>query len=154
METTLFYLVYTSRAKKLLKDAELIALLEQSRTNNNLLGLTGMLLYMETNFIEGFEGRFIQLLEGNETNVRLIYDRILRDERNQGVLLLRSGETQSRSFPGWTMGFKSGRASNHESIPGFFELDETLLTEDGVNNAIHSLTLLKSFYEINSNFDF
>ena len=52
----MFYLIYVSSAIKLMHDDELLLLLEKARENNSRLGITGMLLYKEGNFMQMLEG--------------------------------------------------------------------------------------------------
>ena len=49
-------LVYVSAARKLFDEAELSALLTQCRANNARLGVTGVLLYADGNFMQALEG--------------------------------------------------------------------------------------------------
>ncbi|HTK17967.1 MAG TPA: BLUF domain-containing protein, partial [Mucilaginibacter sp.] len=60
---SIFYLIYISTATKLMPDEELYFLLEQSRRDNEQYDITGMLLYMQSRFLNKLEGRFMQLLE-------------------------------------------------------------------------------------------
>lgn len=94
----IFQLVYQSTATRQLMEGELLELLEQSRANNARLQISGMLLY--------HGGHFLQLLEGNEKEVRDRYAIIARDERHKWVSLVMTGPNATRDFPDWTMGFR------------------------------------------------
>jgi hypothetical protein len=48
-------LVYASSAKQLFSEEDLTALLQQSRDNNTRLGLSGLLLYKDGNFMQVLE---------------------------------------------------------------------------------------------------
>jgi hypothetical protein len=144
-----FYLIYISKATELMAQHQLMCILEQSRRNNTANDITGMLIYMESRFINKLEGRFMQLLEGDESDVRMIYDRILVDERNDQILLLNTGYYESRSFPGWSMGFRAMNEGTHQNSPGFFELDDQFLLHDLLQRPLLPLGYLKSFYKIN-----
>ena len=143
-----FYLIYISTATKLMPEQELQNLLEQSRRNNEQYGITGMLLYMQSRFLNKLEGRFMQLLEGRERDVRKIYDRILQDERHHHVMLLTDGYEQKRSFADWSMGFKAIDENAASEVSGYFQLKEDFLKR-AVNKPSH-LNFLRSFYQINS----
>lgn len=141
---TSYYLVYTSLAKTLMSSAALLELLEQSQTENEQLAITGMLIYMETRFLDRFEGRFIQLIEGEKTAIIQLYEKINRDPRHQQLLLLASGEQKARNFPGWSMSFISEPIEKH----GYREPDMALFevapfTVDG------PACFLKEFYQYN-----
>jgi len=153
MTAPIYYLIYTSQAKKLMRDSELLDLLSQSRLNNSRYQLTGMLLYMEGRFISKTEGRFIQLLEGDERNVRYIYDRICKDDRNHGIMMLDSGTCTERAFPGWTMGFKSLSADQYKADPDYFQLDQHALLHKLSETKHDRLRLLRSFYTVNTEMD-
>ena len=68
------YLIYISTAVKLMTDAELISILADSRDNNKLKNITGMLLYGD--------GTFIQVLEGGKKDITDTYHKI---EKASGI---------------------------------------------------------------------
>lgn len=92
----LHHLIYQSSAVTPLNSPELGRLLEQSRHNNQLANITGVLLY------DG--SRFMQVLEGAEAAVHTIFGRIKVDCRHTGVQVLADGPIAHRQFPGWSMG--------------------------------------------------
>ena len=100
----MYFLIYRSEANNLMNDEALKLLLTQSRERNNTLGITGMLVY--------YDNKFIQLLEGNEKQVKFVYDSICKDNRHKQVTTLKQGTAKKRLFPGWTMSFRT--ASNEE----------------------------------------
>lgn len=144
---SIFYLIYISTATDLMPEQALHILLEQSRRNNEQYGITGMLLYMQSRFLNKLEGRFMQLLEGRERDVRKIYDRILQDERHHHVMLLTDGYEQKRSFADWSMGFKTIDENAANEVSGYFQLEEGFLKRAA--NAPSHLNFLRSFYQIN-----
>jgi hypothetical protein len=73
-------------------------LLDQCATANKAVGVTGMLLYKD--------GNFIQVLEGKQQSVRGVYAKIGRDPRHRGMIALLHGEIADRQFPNWSMGFR------------------------------------------------
>ncbi len=73
-------------------------LLDECTTANKATNVTGMLLYKD--------GNFIQVLEGEEQNVRSLYAKIGRDLRHRGLIALLQGEIAERQFPNWSMGFR------------------------------------------------
>jgi hypothetical protein len=70
--------------------------LEQSRKNNPLQGITGMLCF--TNDI------FVQVIEGGRDEVCELYNTIVRDDRHRDVRILIYEEISERRFGSWTMG--------------------------------------------------
>jgi hypothetical protein len=118
-----FQLIYRSTATRHLHSHELIALLDRSRDNNLRLGLTGMLLYRE--------GEFMQLLEGDEETVRRRFDIISRDRRHKWVSLVMTGAAAERDFAEWTMGFCDFEAPDHPAAwSSFLETEGALLPRD------------------------
>ncbi|RYG34720.1 BLUF domain-containing protein [bacterium] len=117
----LFETIYVSAAKRLFADAELSTLLDQSRTNNERDGITGMLLYSD--------GVFLQILEGPESPVRAALSRIMEDKRHRGIILLTEEATPERSFDNWTMGFARASQKDLLALKGsndFFASGKTL----------------------------
>ncbi|MFN3237826.1 MAG: BLUF domain-containing protein [Pseudomonadales bacterium] len=112
----MFSLTYASSATRPYSEAELAEILRVSRANNARLGVTGLLLY--------HDGNVMQVLEGEEKNVRQIYDKILRDERHAGCLLLLEEEIEERAFPDWHMGLRTINDSELRSLEGFSEAME------------------------------
>lgn len=78
-------------------DNELLSLLQEARKENERLGITGMLLYQE--------GNFMQMLEGDKKTVLDLYEKIKKDDRHNGVLTMLTGDIDERNFEDWTMGF-------------------------------------------------
>lgn len=95
----LIALTYMSASNHAFTPAELSTLLERSRTNNARVGLTGMLLYKSSNFM--------QVIEGESDAVETLYARIAADSRHRNVLRISSGAIRARSFATWSMGFQN-----------------------------------------------
>ena len=111
-----FYsLVYASSAVRPFSEAELKNLLQVARTNNERLGVSGILLYSD--------GNFLQVLEGEESVVESLFSRIMQDVRHEGGLRLLTREDTQRNFEGWSMGFKRLHPEEAcEALPGFNDL--------------------------------
>lgn len=107
----MFYLIYSSYAATPLTDQELTDLLTLSRQRNRFRSITGVLFY--------FEGKFIQLLEGNETDIKLLYAGIYNDPRHENISLHKEGLLTQRNFPDWTMAFKPISADDVDGVSGF-----------------------------------
>ena len=78
-------------------DRELADILRVARVNNAARGITGALLL--------YDGWFAQVLEGPESAVRAIFDRIADDKRHNGVELLDQGPVEKRVFERWAMAY-------------------------------------------------
>ncbi len=98
-----YHLIYQSRAQRPFDPAALTALLLQARVFNRQNHLSGLLLHTP-------EGRFLQIIEGEEAAVRaLYYDHIARDPRHRRCRVLGEGPCAERSFADWNMGFRVAR---------------------------------------------
>ncbi len=89
-------LLYASRAAAQVDQDELLAILRQSKGNNPVAGITGLLCYSD--------GIFMQALEGGRDAVNRLYLRIASDARHTDVVLLSYEEINERRFAGWAMG--------------------------------------------------
>ena len=68
---------------------------EQSKRNNERVGVTGVLM--------ASGGLFYQVLEGPEEAVDEVYERIVADGRHTDLLLLSTETEVDRMFPDWSM---------------------------------------------------
>jgi hypothetical protein len=116
----MFQLVYVSSASQLFSKPDLQALLEQARQNNAKLGVTGLLLYKD--------GNFMQALEGEEEVVTKLAGTIERDFRHKGVLVLLRDTSEERLFPDWSMGFRDLADQSTAKTPGYSDFMNTPLT--------------------------
>ena len=91
-------LLYVSNTLPDLAAGVLDDILTASRRNNAMLGITGLLLYID--------GGFLQMLEGDERAVRELYSRVAEDRRHSSLRLMLDREVTERAFPGWSMGFE------------------------------------------------
>ena len=141
----LYRLVYASSAIQKFDKEELVELLELSRTKNEALDVTGILLYRD--------GNFIQVLEGPRENVEKIYASITGDDRHRGLMLVVDEEVEERLFPNWSMGFED--LSNTEDVHkidgynAFFTNDKAAL-EKMREKPDRVWILLHSFQEVTS----
>jgi hypothetical protein len=150
----LYCVVYISKVVNLMHDGDLIGLLQQSRSYNETHGITGMLLYIEGRFFTKSEGRFMQVLEGTEDEVKLVFDKIKADGRHHQVIMLKKETITARHFNAWTMGFRSMQLEEYRNLTGFFELNDDFLKSYEFKESDNAYTLLKSFYDINKVYDF
>lgn len=110
----MYNLLYTSSSTIEANHEVLNQILQTARVNNELLGVTGMLLYSD--------GSFVQLLEGEEEKVKATFDKISRDPRHYNIEVVIEANANSRYFPNWQMGFKWLEKSellqieNHENV--------------------------------------
>jgi|JTFO01.1.fsa_nt_gb hypothetical protein len=137
-ETTLYHIVYVSSASHLFSKQELLDLLEKAREKNHQLGVTGLLLYKE--------GDFIQLIEGDKEAVKSLFTTISADPRHNQTFVLLEEETDRRLFNDWSMGFRDLSDPEVQSTPGFSQYMNTpLVAESFVDDPSGCLGLMEVF---------
>ncbi|MFS0737359.1 BLUF domain-containing protein [Sphingomonas sp. 1P06PA] len=102
-ELPLRQILYRSHATE---GADVHQILEQSRHNNALDGITGLL------WSDG--ARFLQVIEGPEPSIVEAFTRIGRDRRHRDLELLSDRRIESREFGYWSMALRDGSASADE----------------------------------------
>ncbi len=107
----LLHLAYVSTQTRLMSGADLLALLDEARSNNCQRGVTGLLLHKED--------AFFQVLEGPETAVRSTFQSIMADERHKNIEVLLEEPLETRQFPDWQMGFSDLDNIDPSLVPGF-----------------------------------
>lgn len=90
-------LVYSSVAVAPFDQAALQLLLHRARAHNEIVGVTGLLLYRDRHFV--------QALQGAETEVEILYERISRDLRHRTITTLLKEHISELAFPFWAMGY-------------------------------------------------
>ena len=109
----LISLVYLSAATVWFSNQDLTDLLAKARENNTKLGVSGMLLFKE--------GNFLQVLEGESSTVIALFKKISKDPRHRKVVALSQAPIHQKDFPDWSMGFKdlSATAERPEGFTPF-----------------------------------
>lgn len=88
-------LLYVSSSNPKGAKIDVAQVVEQSRHNNALDGVTGLL------WSDG--KRFLQVLEGSTESVDTTFARIKRDVRHHAIVVLHDREIDKRQFGTWTM---------------------------------------------------
>jgi hypothetical protein len=96
LDPRLLRLTYASRAAEWLSRDDLREIAHAAKTRNRKLGVSGLLLYVE--------GDFLQVLEGPAAAVEQLFEMIEADPRNKWVTRLSTERILRRAFEEWTMG--------------------------------------------------
>jgi len=88
-------LTYTSLARLDLDAADIEAIHRTAREVNALEGITGLLIFNGTHFL--------QIIEGAPDAIDELVERLRRDSRHQGVEIRDERQVDERSFPDWSM---------------------------------------------------
>ena len=91
----MFSLVYRSTAIENFNDPEIRKMLENAKIYNEKKDITGCLLYHNQTFI--------QLLEGEENEVRALYSKITKDLRHRDICVLHIEENLNPLFSKFSM---------------------------------------------------
>jgi len=124
----LYQIVYTSTAADSFSRAELMELLKGSVQRNTRAGITGLLLYQDSTFM--------QVLEGEEAAVITLFSRISRDPRHHHVIPLIHEPIERRNFSDSAMAFRDLDAPELRNLPGYSEFLNTPLNGDLLVNDI------------------
>jgi hypothetical protein len=92
---SLYRLIYSSHGKPNLGYHDLKDIMEKSEKNNQSEGITGLLCYGDS--------IFLQILEGDRTIISKTYHRISLDTRHHTPELIECVPIESRIFGAWSM---------------------------------------------------
>jgi hypothetical protein len=134
----MYQFVYVSSSVNLFSDAQLADLLDVSRRRNAACDVTGLLIYIN--------GNFIQLLEGAWEDVAATRARIETDPRHRGIITLLEGECDGRDFKDWSMAFKKLDGPTATDLPGYSDFLHRDTDESAQRSA--ALRLLQFFREL------
>ncbi len=90
-------ITYVSLAMSQFNEASLLNLVAQCQRNNERLGVTGILVYSD--------GNFMQVIEGADLVIDALYERIKLDARHRGVVTVHQQAIEFREFQGWSMAY-------------------------------------------------
>ena len=100
-------LTYTSLARLDLTAEDLEAIHRTAREVNALEGITGLLIFNGTHFL--------QIVEGSPRAIDDLIERLRRDTRHHHLEIRDSREVEERSFPDWSMELVRVSASYFEA---------------------------------------
>jgi hypothetical protein len=131
-------IIYFSSATKLLTEAELEALLIDSRDWNQEHGITGILLYVD--------GLFMQCLEGLEGSMSQTFMRICHSSQHKDMIKVFDASIDKLNFPNWLMGLSRPEKSE---LLKFHSVNWEESMRGGGGGSI-GMKLLKTFWENNN----
>ena len=91
--------VYTSAAIQPMPKSKLYKILWDSRVRNKLADVTGLLVYVD--------GKFLQVLEGEDAVVSTLLEKISKDLRHNDVKVVYKAVIEKRTFNAWQMAYVS-----------------------------------------------
>ena len=94
----LLEIVYSSRTPESLSPQHVKDLLEHARKKNTEWGVTGLLCYDNT--------QFLQIIEGETDVIMDLFHAIQNDPRHTDLRILHEGDIQQRAFSDWKMAYE------------------------------------------------
>ena len=91
--------VYSSVATELMPKSKLYKILVEARINNKLANVTGLLVFVD--------GKFLQVIEGDEGVVSKLLDKISKDRRHKNLNVVYKANIEQRTFASWQMAYVS-----------------------------------------------
>jgi hypothetical protein len=135
-------LSYLSCAKSGLKKSDFTTILDKAITGNSKSDITGILVYCN--------GFFFQVLEGDDTQVLALFNKIVLDHRHENVVKLQHNIIQDRVFDKWNMAFKSYNTAL-KTLDNFNDEEFHPFIHSKTNNENNvTLGLLADFFRLNS----
>lgn len=125
-----YRIVFISTATINFGEAELLRLLGQARKLNGQYNIAGILAYSE--------GKFMQVLEGEEAAVKTVYANIAADLRHGKLEKLADGPVARCEFANWHMGF--AEAAHQQGHPNLVPLHR-LPTVDSLRELLHDFLM-------------
>ena len=92
-----FRLIYSSKASEGVGESDFRTIAMFSALNNRSRGVTGLLLT--------YNDEIMQVLEGEESEVRALYEKIAKDTRHHSVKIVTEREVEKAEFASWSMGY-------------------------------------------------
>ncbi len=133
----IFQLIYTCALTANVDCDDLKTIAEESRSRNLKSDITGILLCKD--------GSVLQVLEGERSSVRALYERIVEDVRVKNPLVLLQRMSTEREFPNWSMGYRDANASDCE----FNLTGKTLAEIISTNISPEITTISRTFARVN-----
>lgn len=100
-------LTYFSEQNPLVS-VDMLKLMQSCQRNNTQVGVTGVLYYNGSSFI--------QVLEGGRIEVSWIFHRICKDPRHHNIVLIECASVPKRLFPNWSMGLQGGSSDRYQAV--------------------------------------
>ena len=111
-------LIYTSWARPGIRSEEVDAILSLARINNPLDGITGVLIFNGT--------AFMQILEGGKSAVDDLASQLAGDPRHSNMSIRDERLITARTFPDWSMAYlrlEDGKFEGEQAITRALERD-------------------------------
>ena len=137
----LYELLYSSVSRTEMDADALVSLLESARSKNEGLHVTGLLLYCNR--------EYLQLIEGEEDDVRSLWQSIQSDSRHYSARVMYESAIEKRGFAHWSIGFRKLSDVDLKALPGYSSfLDSGFTSEILSDNPSAARRLLENVSEV------
>ncbi len=133
----LHILAYLSVANSKFEESELDIIVRTSILNNKRMNVTGLLCYHDR--------KFIQFLEGEQSVIIGLYEKIKRDNRHSGFVMLLNIPIEHRMFRTWYMALRNVNDFSGIAKDIMLKLFDIDLSRQAQNHAKSVETLLNAF---------
>jgi len=130
-------LIYISQAVRKMSSADLGAIQNTAKSNNELVDVTGSLFYNG--------GWFLQVLEGPVATLNTLFHKIEKDPRHKNSRLLYNEPAKFRTFTRWSMNMTNLEDRQADKYDELVEVIEAAKTDRKIGSASPAVTLLKIF---------
>jgi len=101
-------------------------MLVQARDKNKKLEITGLLAYLN--------GEFIQIIEGPEESIKSLIATISADNRHENVNVFWESKIANGGFSNWEMAFVNLKGDETYDIPGYSDFAENGFEAGNINS--------------------
>ena len=133
-------IIYFSTSSWSFTSEDIQEILQQSRSWNAQVGITGVLLYMH--------GHIIQVLEGDKPAVDALFERIKKDPRHKQIICVLNQSIEALLFSHWSMGYETLTTQQFDEVRTIIDLAESEPARETENESAIVKTL-RGFYKIN-----
>lgn len=134
----LVYLSFASTEFKEKVEKGINDILDIARDFNSSKNITGMLLYRS--------GVFLQLLEGDEQEVKALYGKIALDSRHEGIKVVVNQQNNERVFEHWSMAYRKIDDKDFNKLESIVKWDD-LIQESSEGKSIPNTKIMQLFKE-------
>jgi len=132
-----YQIVYSSISRKVMNSDSIFELLTKAQAFNKEHGITGLLIYHSS--------VFLQLLEGEEKEVKELYQKILKDPRHSDMLILLEAKSETRLFDIWSMAYKKIEDITPELLGELIQVTKEISKNKKLSDSSKMMKLLKQF---------
>lgn len=119
---------YVSKAKPQITEEEIESILSTAKNFNKTKNISGALLFRG--------GMFLQLLEGDRTEVEALYAKIEKDPRHTHVIKFFGLTGSKRLFSEWSMAYKSLDDLDFKLITEVLSWNKLIAGSDEIDNKL------------------